>query len=97
MPASLRKESGHAMSKEKNPSCQFSCYEAEALHSEVRHHENLVTIASCTVLHIGFRVILRLKHQNLHFQGRANMSANAVEIAPSTADFKSLEEKILRT
>lgn len=25
------------------------------------------------------------------------MSANAVEIAPSTADFKSLEEKILRT
>jgi len=25
------------------------------------------------------------------------MSANAVEMAPSTADFKSLEEKILRT
>jgi hypothetical protein len=25
------------------------------------------------------------------------MSANAVELAPSTADFKSLEEKILRT
>ena len=25
------------------------------------------------------------------------MPANAVEIAPSTADFKSLEEKILRT
>lgn len=25
------------------------------------------------------------------------MSANAVEVAPSTADFKSLEEKILRT
>jgi hypothetical protein len=25
------------------------------------------------------------------------MSANAVEIAPSTADFKTLEEKILRT
>jgi chromosome segregation ATPase len=25
------------------------------------------------------------------------MSANAVETAPSTADFKSLEEKILRT
>ncbi len=25
------------------------------------------------------------------------MSANAVEFAPSTADFKSLEEKILRT
>jgi chromosome segregation ATPase len=25
------------------------------------------------------------------------MTANAVEIAPSTADFKSLEEKILRT
>ncbi len=25
------------------------------------------------------------------------MSANAIEIAPSTADFKSLEEKILRT
>ena len=25
------------------------------------------------------------------------MTANAVEVAPSTADFKSLEEKILRT
>lgn len=25
------------------------------------------------------------------------MSSNAVEVAPSTADFKSLEEKILRT
>ena len=26
-----------------------------------------------------------------------SMTANAVELAPSTADFKSLEEKILRT
>jgi hypothetical protein len=35
--------------------------------------------------------------KKLLFEGRVNMSSNAVELAPSTADFKSLEEKILRT
>lgn len=84
------------MSRQKNPFHQFSCETPETLHSEVRITEIRPGIASCTVLHTSFRVILRSKHKPF-VEGRVTMSANAVELAPSTADFKSLEEKILRT
>ena len=65
---------------------------AQSGSSARKSHDN----ASVRVLHMGFCDILRTESQSLH-QGHAHMPANAVEVAPSTADFKSLEEKVLRT
>ena len=69
---------------------------AGELHSQVQRRQipqNRNVRHSCTC---SSAIYFARKHKSF-LRSPTSMTANAVEIAPTTADFKSLEEKILRT